>query len=120
METNMKYLKLYEDVDFDDFDIEEEENPTRSHKDIPIYNKIGDTYTQKDVQRISGMILRCKSPAHLLRLSQTMANRITHIEKSIQRGNAAVAFDKVSKIYAVPTKVSKIFFDRAIKLYYDK
>lgn len=113
----MKYLKLFEIFDFDEeeWDFDEEEYQEHSYKDIPIYQEVGISYDVKDETRIRNILLRSKNREHALSLAQTMANRITHIDKAIRRGNACF-------IGAYPPSVKKnmsqIFYDRAKKLFF--
>lgn len=65
---------------------------------------------KKDSRRIEDMQEKSRDKDHLLRLAQTMANRITSYDKAYNRGLAAEEqglFD-----------VADIFFDRADELSY--
>lgn len=118
----MKYIKLFEgfikediDVFAEEWDLDDEEfyDQEKSHWDIPGMPK---GYDEKDHMRITNLINRSNNMEHLIRLAKTMANRITHIDKAIRRGNA------VSKGTALPEPVrsefAKVFYDRAKKLYF--
>jgi len=110
----MKYLKYYEDINFNIDDWDEEEFENNDIKNIPEYTT---EFYPKDTLRINNIYMKSLNYGHMLRQAKTMANRITHIDKAIRRGNAALystILDKRSK-----KEISDIFFNRAKKLYYE-
>jgi len=116
----MKYLKYFESISAfdDDWDFDEEEFEEKSYKDIPVYQTVGISFDSKDRMRINGIFIKAKDFEHVLRLAQTMANRITHIDKAIKRGNACSAQYSWRMTPEEEKSLEDIFYNRAKKLYF--
>jgi cell division septum initiation protein DivIVA len=74
------------------------------------FNEYSSFDHSKDEIRINSMVDKAKDEDHLLRLAQTMANRIKKAEKAYHRAEAA----EDQNYHAV----AKIFYDRAEELGY--
>lgn len=119
----MKYIKLFEnfeEFEDEDWDFEEEYEEDKSIKDIPIYQKVRNTYDQKDQMRIINIMARNANLSfeHALRQARTMANRITHIDKAIKRGNACLFGGAYGLTDEQKIEMANIFHNRAKKLYF--
>jgi len=112
----MKYIKKL-NIDFNNWD---DYDDGKTYKNIPYYKKINGEYNSKDEQRIHGLYKKTTDINAILKLSNTMANRITNIVKAIKRGNAALHV-----IYTFPIslkdkkRIADVFYKRAEKLYYE-